>query len=194
MGYYPAARPSARWTELLLSVNTKQRLLALLMLAVLWGILLGPRQRRFGSIKGLSHDLPRRQARPRAWPVASSSSASCLVFASSSLTALGFRGVGVELGRECLVFRRAPARRSRRPKQWRSKSASVECRRGGAKGGVAKSHVHWCVECVECVECVGCCILPRRPGSVRRGSAGHCAREGKVRGRFRGTARIAEET
>ena len=30
------------------------------------------------------------------------------------------------------------------------------------------------------------------PGSVRRGWP--CTREGKVRGRFRGTARIAEET
>ena len=59
----------------------------------------------------------------------------------------------------------------------------VECRWGGAKGGVAKSH--------------GALVRRVRRYCMPRGSVGRgwpCTGEGKVRGRFRGSARIAEET
>ena len=57
---------------------------------------------------------------------------------------------------------------------------------GRREGRRREVSVHWCVECA------GYCTAASAPGSVGRGWP--CTREGKVRGRFRGSARIVEET
>ena len=65
----------------------------------------------------------------------------------------------------------------------------VECRRGGAKGGVAKSHGALVRRVLSSASAI---VLPRRRRVLL--GAGGLVREREVRGRFRGSARIAEET